>query len=323
MNPVRTTSLLLALALGITPSWGAADAPVLTTIHVGTTNNSDSSLEPVYAKAGGLFKRSGLDARVESFSSGGAILDAVVAGALDVGFTNIASAGAALARGLPIVLLAPSMLYTSKSPINFLVAARGSTLKTGADFAGKTIGVSTLTGELQIGASAWIDRAGGDAKSVHFVEIPFAAMVPALKQGRIDAAVLSEPAFTENKDDIEYIGDASAGSGSRFLVAGFVSSKAWVAANPETARRFVTAMLLTARWANTHRAETGRILAEERKTDPAIVAVMNRATFGDALTAAIVQPLLDAAYKYGTLKQPVKGADLIADAAPFWTQGIR
>ena len=311
-------ALLLALALAVIPSRGAPDAPALTTIHVGTTNNSDSSLEPVYAESAGFFKRSGLDARVESLSSGGAILDAVMSGALDIGFTNIASAGAALQRGLPIVLLAPSMLYTSKSPINFLVAARGSTLKTAADFTGKTIGVSTLTGELQIGASAWIDRNGGDAKSVHFVELPFAAMVPALKQGRIDAAVLSEPVFTASKSDITYIGDASAGIGSRFLVAGFVSSKAWVAANPEAARRFVAAMVATARWANTHHDETGRILTEERRTDPAIVAVMNRAAFGDVLNAPIVQPLLDAAYKYGTLKQPVKGADLIADAAPFW-----
>jgi len=44
------------------------------------------------------------------------------------------------------------------------------------------VAVTTLDGELQMGAAVWIDKNGGNAKSVHFVELPETAMAAALAQ---------------------------------------------------------------------------------------------------------------------------------------------
>ena len=48
-----------------------------------------------------------------------------------------------------------------------------------------------------------VDKNGGDSKSVHFLELPFTEMSAALKAGRIDAAMLSEPVLSESRNDVE------------------------------------------------------------------------------------------------------------------------
>ena len=163
-------------------------------------------------------------------------------------------------RGIPIVTLTPANLSDVGHNDALLVKARGSKVKTGADLDGKIVAVTTLGGTLQLGAEAWIDKNGGDSHSVHWVEVPTSAMAASLKAGRIDAAMLSEPFLTQNKADVEELGDAFAAIAPRWVGAVFVASKSWVTANPDAARRFVAAMRETARWANTHRADTAKIL---------------------------------------------------------------
>lgn len=293
------------------PAWLRAAEIKPAPVRIGVVA-TDVSAEPLYAEANGAFKRSGVSAQIQTVANGGAIISAIVGNALDVGFANLTSVAAARQRGIPIVIVAPSCLYTEKSPVTVLMKARGSKLRTGADLSGKTIAVSTLRGELQVGAAAWIDKNGGDSKSVKFVEMPFASMAPALKGGRVDAAMLTEPAMTIHKDDIELLSDAYTAIAPEFLIGAFVGSESWVRANGELAHRFSSAIVETARWANAHRAETAPVLADHAKLDAGIIRSMVRATYGERLSADLIQPVLDMAYKYGSLKAPMKTAELVA-----------
>jgi len=53
----------------------------------------------------------------------------------------------------------------------------------------KTVAVSALHDMTQFETSAWVDKTGGDSKSVRFVELKYTEMATALEQGRADAAV--------------------------------------------------------------------------------------------------------------------------------------
>jgi ABC-type nitrate/sulfonate/bicarbonate transport system substrate-binding protein len=143
-------------------------------------------------------------------------------------------------------------------------------------------------------------------------------MVPALEQGRIDAAMLGEPLLTSQKADVEVLGNAFAAIAPAWISSVFIVSKAWAAANPDATSRFVAAMRETARWANTHHAETAKIFASVAGIDPQTFTAMGRATYGEQLTRALLQPGIDAAVKYGALKQPFDTATIVAGAAPFW-----
>jgi NitT/TauT family transport system substrate-binding protein len=318
---LRALRLLAAVLAVAAMTQSAVAQTALTEIRIGTIGFADATSLPVYAQATGTFKKYGLNATVTSFNGGGAIVAAVAGGSLDIGFSNNVSAASAIERGIPIMVLAPAAVFDEKAPEdNALVKAHGSKAKTGADLNGKAVAVTTLGGGLQLAASAWIDKTGGDSKSVHFVELPNSEMGPALKQGRIEAAMVSEPALSQARaaGDIDVLADAFAAIGPRYSLGLFVASKAWVAANPDAAHRFVQAMVETARWANTHRAETAKILAPLLGVDVASLANTARSTYGDSLTVAMLQPQLDIALRYGQLKTPFDSRQIITEAAPYW-----
>ena len=295
-----------ALALGVPRTARAAAKPV----RIGVVA-SDVSAEPIYADAQGMYARAGLEAQIQTLANGGAIIAAVASSALDVGFANLTSIAAARQRGVPVKIVAPATLYTDRAPVTVLVKARGSKLRTGSDLRGKTVAVSTLRGELQVAVADWIDKTGGSSAETKFLEIPFAAMAAALTAGRIDAAMLTEPALTLHKDAVELLAPAYTAIAEEFLIGGFVASEAWLRENPDSAKRFSALMLDVARWANRHHNETAVILAKHAGLDEALVRSMTRATYGERLAAEYIQPVLDAALKYGSLKSPMKAAELI------------
>jgi NitT/TauT family transport system substrate-binding protein len=316
---MRLRLLAALLLLAVAPQSALAQ-PALTTIRAGVIGNTDATSLPIYGQGSGIFKKYGLTTEVSSFNGGGAIIAAIAGGSLDVGFSNLVSAASAVQRGIPVFVITPATIYDSKDRSdNLLVKAKGSKLRTGADLTGKTVAVTTLGGGLQLSAVTWIDKNGGDSKSVHFVELPNSEMAAALKQGRIEAAMLAEPVLSQVKNDVDVLGDAFGAVGGRYTQAVFVASKPWAAANPDVARRFVQAMVETARWANTHHADTAKILAPMMGVDPASMASAPRSVYGDVLSAPLLQPVLDAAYKYGQLKSPLDAKQLVTEAQPYWT----
>src|SRR5665213_228675 len=76
----------------------------------------------------------------------------------------------------------------------------------------------------------------------------------------------------------------------RFLATGWIASDAWLAAHPDLAEKFIAVMKQTAQWANAHHKESAAILLKYTKLTPAIVARMQRATYGTALEPVLLQP---------------------------------
>lgn len=320
LSSFSATATAAALAVTAAGMPRVARAQTLAPVRIASLGNTDASSEPLYAQSTGIFKKHGIDAKTSSFTGGGAVVAAVAGGSIDIGFSNVVSAAGAIQREIPILALCPAAIFDERAPAdNLLVKARGSRLRSGADLTGKTVAVTTLSGALQLSASAWIDKHGGDSKSVHFVELPNSEMAAALKAGRVDAAMLAEPTLSQSKGEVEELGDAFAAIAPRWTLGLFVTSKAWATANPQVARNFVAAMVETARWANTHHAETARILGPLSNIDPAIFAIMARSVYGDELRTALLQPVIDTAYRYGQLKAPFDASRIVTEAQPYWT----
>lgn len=311
---IRRAAVSVMLA-GLAPA--VARAQALTPIRVGQLGNTDASAEPLYAQGSGIYRKHGLVATVTSFTGGGAIVAAIAGGSLEAGFSNITSAVQAIQRGIPILALAPANLNVAGHNDALLVRSRESNVRTGGDLSGKIVAVTTLNGTLQLSAAQWIDKNGGDSRSVHFVEVPSSSMPASLKAGRVEAAMLSEPFLAQNKADVEELGDAFAAIAPRWVGAVFVASKAWATANPDAARRFAAAMRETARWANGHHADTAKILMPLTGIDAATFAAMDRSTFAETLSRETLQPPIDVAVKYGALKEPFDTAALVSEAAPY------
>ena len=298
MTRSRAASLLLAgSALGAIPARVRAQAPVALRIAVFPSENA---AEVYYAKDLGVFAKVGFDASIEQMQSATTIATALVANALDIGYVNVDTLAAAHQKGIPLVLIAPAAEWVSQpnTRVAALVVPANSSVRQAKDLNGKIVALPVLQGIGQIAVSMWIDRNGGDASTVKFLEVPNPALPAALDQGHVDAVQVAEPFLgiaTKKGRVLTYAFDAIS---THFLLAGWTTTPQWAKANPDLVRRFVALIREMASWANKNPEQSGEILAKYSKIDPAVIATMARIHYADQLTPGLMQPLIDAAAKY-------------------------
>lgn len=308
----RTSFVFALLVAALTIAPAATRADDMPTIRIGTTP-IDAGAEPYYAQAMGFFKAAGINVEIQAMANGSVLSAAVAGGALDIGQSNVVSLSAAHERGIPFVLLAPASIYTSKQPQSALVVAANSTLRVAKDLNGKTIAVNGLKTISQLGPEAWIDKNGGTLSTVKFIEMPFPAMEDALTSGRVDAALITEPMLSDMKSHgLKVLNNVYDSIGKDFQLGAWFTTSAWAKAHPDLVKKYVAVMLQTARWANTHHAESAKILEAETKTP--VTPTTMRVIFGETLDPAQIQVLIDSCAKYGIIKQSFPAGDIIVNA---------
>lgn len=199
---------------------------------------SDPGLGAIYADQSGFPKQVGLDFDVENHTNGAAAIAALVGGSIDVTISNWITILQAREKGVPVVVVAPAVIYTSKEPT--------SSMK---DLNSKTIAIDGLGNLTQLGVMAWIVKGGGDVKSIRFVEMPFADMPQALASHRVDVCIITEPLATQAKNAGRIIGAPYCAIASEVPSSAWVSSATWVE-NRDRATRFANTMYKIAKWAS-------------------------------------------------------------------------
>jgi ABC-type nitrate/sulfonate/bicarbonate transport system substrate-binding protein len=303
----RACAAALAVVLSGLPLLGYAQEA---TIKIATIP-IDTGAEAFYARDQGFFKKAGLDASIERITNGPAITAAVVSGAVDIGFSNLVSLAIAFKKGVPITLIAPAGMYSSKAPTSTCQVALNSPIKTAKDMNGKIFATNGLKNIGEFGPRAWIDANGGDSSTVKFVEMPFPDMAGALTQGRIDAAVMAEPTMTEAKGQTRFLSNCYDGIGPTYMIGAYFTTSAWATAHPDLVRKFQTAMRDTAIWANKNTAASAVILARESKMNPEIAAKMYRAVYPEKLEVSAIQPVINVTAKYGGLPAAFPATDMM------------
>lgn len=146
-----------------------------------------------YAVEAGKFSEQGLKVEMKPFAAGPAMLPALAAGEIDLGWMGEFPATTGFANDLPIqIVLVQSMLPTDVR----LVATPQSKISDLKDLKGKKIGV-TLGSTSHNHVLLALTAAGLTEKDVTLVNLAPAAMVPAYTAGQIDAAFTWEPGSGE------------------------------------------------------------------------------------------------------------------------------
>ncbi len=274
---------------------------------------SDAFGEQLYAKEAGAFARAGFDVETTSMNNAGAVVAALGAGALDLGVGDLISGVNAINAGVPNVLVAGSALYLSKEGgTTILAVSKDSAIRKASDLTGKSIGVPTLVGMTTASLKAWLPTVGVDVSTVKIVEISQPASAAAIVRGTIDCGLLSEPFITTNRETLREIGRPLDAVGKEFCQSVWYASKPWLEADRARARRAVAAIYDTARWANSHHAETFAILVRDAHFDADKVAGMTRCVYATTLTPALVQPVLNVAAQYKIFDHLIDANTLIA-----------
>jgi NitT/TauT family transport system substrate-binding protein len=275
----------------------------------------DSNSEPYYGVECGAFEQAGLNVDVQTFNGGGIMLQACAGGAIDVGIGDVIQVTSAINAGIPLAIFAPSALYLSDAPATVLVVAKDGPVQTAKDLIGRTIAVTSLNSLQEISTREWLHQHGGDPARTTFVEMPGTAMIESVLHGTIAAAVPGNTNLAVEGDraqlQLRSLGKPFDVVAKTFVLSSFYARRNWLAANADTARRLVAAIYVTARWSNTHRADTARVLVRNQRIDPAVAQRMIRTAYATSLDLGMLQPIVDIAAKYKAVKQPIAAADLV------------
>lgn len=295
------------------PAVLAQSAAPLLPIHIGAVP-IESSGEGYYGSELGFFKRAGFEPEIQTMSNAGALVSAVLSGAMEFAPTNVVTMSQAYAKGLPLVYIAPGAVYSDKDPTTELAVAASSPYRAAADLNGKKIGVLTLSGFLQVAIQNWLDKNGGDPKSVTFLELPTSEIVPALLAKRIDAGGLPEPyrSMAAPNTDIRFIGAPYSSVGKDLMLSAWVANRAYVAANPAVVRKFIGAVRDSAVWANAHHRESAAILSKYTRVPVAVIEGMRRDPFALRTDPGTIQPIIDVCAKYGLIPRRFAATELFA-----------
>jgi NitT/TauT family transport system substrate-binding protein len=277
-------------------------------ISVGTAGK-ETDAQVYYAQDMGFFKKAGINVDIQTLPNGAAVASAVASGALQIGDSNVLSIAVAREKQLPFVIIAPGALYSSAVPTTALAVAPAGPIRSAKDLSGKVLAGVSLGGLDQLSLEAWLDKNGGDSTASKYVELPPSEMVAALQRGAVAAVSLPDPALSSALHDgsVRIIGNNYDSVSHAFLITAWFTTSDWLAQNPDIAKRFNAAISEAANWANANHEQAVAILFKYTKID----SKTSRVRYAGALSAATIQPVLDAAEHYKLIAKTNAG-DLAA-----------
>ena len=310
MRSNRASFIAGAAALAASPAFLARAQADTLAVKTGLIP-ADIGAAAEFARELGYFRDAGLDVDIQIMQSGPAIAPAVIGGSLNVGAMNSGSLAGAHLRGLPLMYFAPAATTPPSSLANAIIVKKDGPIRSGADLNGKTVGIVAVKTLEHACMLLWVDKHGGDSKTLKFTELPYAEMATALQTGRIDASLASEPFASLSKDQTRILAGVFSAMPGPFLSYGYFATADWLNANADAAVKYAAAIHRASVWANAHRKESGQMVATLTKLDPAVVASMARTQYATSLDASAIQPAVDVMVHYGMLPSTVDAATLI------------
>jgi NitT/TauT family transport system substrate-binding protein len=255
-----------ALLTGVT-ACGSDDAPVdagtdRVTVNVGVIPIVD--VAPIYlGKRKGFFAARGIDLNLVLEQGGPPIVQGVLAGKYQFGFSNVTSLMAAKADGAPLKAVAGGVSSTGKPSRDFsgIVVPPNSTIRSPRELAGKRIGVNALKslGDTTIRQS--VRKAGGDPSGLRFEAFPFPQIPGKLQAGALDAAWLVEPQLSEAITlGAQLIASNFVDTAPDLTVAVYFTGGDLAGRDPELVRKFTDAINESMRYADGHGDEVREVV---------------------------------------------------------------
>ncbi|MBR0897744.1 ABC transporter substrate-binding protein [Bradyrhizobium tropiciagri] len=309
----RTAAALITAVITLSTSAAAfaADAVVL---RVGDQKGGNRSLLEI----SGLAKDLPYKIEWSEFPAAAPILEAINAGALDVGYTGDLSFLTVYASGAPIKAIGGTR---SDARTQAILVRGDSPIKTAADLKGKRL-AGTRGGWGQFLINATLEKAGSKIEDATFAPLgPVDAKI-ALLAGSIDAWAVWEPyiSYARLKDNARVVAD---GEGLTPTITFIVASDNAIATKRAAVQDLVQRLNKARLWSLDHVAEYARSTAELTKLpeDVLLVAYTAQKTSPIAIDEAVVkevQAASDRATRYGILG---KTLDVSKAVDPSFTAG--
>jgi NitT/TauT family transport system substrate-binding protein len=309
---------LAAAFIALAPASGLAQDKPLTPLRIGTLKIA-AQTDVWVAQQRGIYAKNGIDAKISLFNTGAESIPALQGGSIDVLLSIPGIGMVAMERGIDLAAIFQDEVAHKAPPDSASVQVlEGSPIKTLADLRGKKVGVGGLSTQNTIAVKMLLDKAGVDLSSVAFSEVPFPAMINALKAGHVDAVVPVDPFTTQLRL-----------SGGRVLSWNYVEAipeqplGVWftkgsiIKSNPQVIDAFIKSMKESIDYLHADESRARDEIAGYIKIDRSILDSMPLIGWDYRVKLDRWQAVVDMMVRYGGLK-PKKAEDyMTAQLQPF------
>jgi NitT/TauT family transport system substrate-binding protein len=298
----RSRALIAAATAVAAPRLARAQA--LDKLRVAGVPTDDTT--PVYyAIRNGLYQKAGLDVEFVPTTSGTLATEAVVSGVYELGKGSPIAFIAAHLRGLPVVAIGNANVWNPKAPFSLMLCASDAPYKTGADLNNLVLSSAALNDTNTLAMNAWIDKNGGDSKTIKWIEVPNSAGATALIEHRSAATMLQEPQLTAalNTGKIRVLAPAYNAISQRLAIAVYFAQKEWASKHADAIDRWVKVTYAAAAFTNNHHRETEAMMSEITKIPLDVFSKISRNTSATSGDPSYLQPMIDAAAKYKQIER--------------------
>jgi NitT/TauT family transport system substrate-binding protein len=321
------TSATLVLVAGCSGVGNAASPPSVEkpNLTVGVVPAVDSAGFFI-ALYQGLFKDQGLIVTFEPVTSSETAISDQVKKIYDITGGNYVSYIQAVAeKHDPLEVIAEGSVMQQGSQVIFTMPK--SNIKTLAGLKGHVLGVNAPQNIDYLLDVSVLSENGVNMNSVTFPSqpIPFPDMAGELSSGKIDAATMPEPfaSIAEQQLGAVTLADLNQGATQEFPIEGYVVTKAWAKAHPNTLRRFLAALEQGQEIADTNRAAVEQAFeiikggSPDGQVPASIAALIALNTYPIGIDQARLQRVADVMHQFGLLPNRFDVGDMLMPASDF------
>jgi len=250
----------------------------------------------------GLFKKAGLNVKIQETQSSTDVIGAMASGATDVDYGAYTAYIAVDAKKVQNVrVVAPG--FSLGPHVQEIIVSDKSHITSLAGLKGKTIEVNILGGIEADLLYRELSSYGIKPSQVHLVAVPFPEMAQELAAGKVDAMLTNEPYVTETvkEDKVQELADMNTGASVEFPISGYGMLASWIKKNPSAAAAFVKTVEQGNAIAATHLTALQQAMTTQLHLSPDITGVMATGTFPTSVNPVQLQRVADLMLKYGQL----------------------
>jgi NitT/TauT family transport system substrate-binding protein len=270
------------------------------------------------AQKTGILARNGLEAELIEFRNGNDGIMGHRGGSIDFVQSIPGTAMVAVERGFDLVLLTQNETAKSAGPdagsIQVLVDSPYQKL---SDLAGKKVAVSGFHSQMTVAVQTSFEKAGVDSSKIQLIELPFSAMIDALKAKQIDAIAELDPWTTQLK--ISHVGRNLSWpyieSVPEQPIGAWYASSAFISRRRDVADRFVKSLHDAMDYLNADEARARRLVAEFTGLDPKLTDSMPLIKWDWHIRRDRWQATIDMMHQHGELQKPHIADEYISEVA--------
>jgi len=308
---------LLAASIAVALSFpiAASGQGQVTKIRASTIPSTDNGAFES-ARAKGFFAQQGLEVDTTPVAGGAFGIPALMAGQIQIASSNIVSIILAASQGLDIVIVGAGDATGANAPdLAGLVAKKGATIRSGKDLENKRIAVNARNNILWLYAREWVAKTGGDPDKVTFVEVPFPQIIDAVRNDRVDAAMLVEPFLSSSikANILDAVAWPYHAVRSGIPVAQFVTTREYAQKNPQIIESFIRGHNLGVDWvaANKQSDEFFKIVSGYTKVSPESLRGTTIPVFVKTIDPAQLDFTIGLMKKHRLIKEARPGRELL------------